>query len=114
MPTLWGSGSMRRFLGECVIFQNDDALEEIRKRPGCSQSCHPGSDNDGLFPDERGQRNLFQIFLERQSELKLSNHTSAKKECDIAQGDSGRVGNTDTWPETSFWDIGPALSPSGD
>src|SRR5215469_5438903 len=80
VPRLRGSWPSCWLLWKGVIFQDDDALEEIGKRPSRGQSCHPGPDNDGLFPDERGHRNLFQIFLERQSELKRSNHTPAKKE----------------------------------
>src|SRR5215472_4844268 len=56
VPRVRGSWPGCWLLWNGVIFENDDALEEIGKRPSRSQSCYPGTDNDGLFPDERGHR----------------------------------------------------------
>src|SRR5215469_605073 len=87
---------MSGVLRKCVIFQNDDALEEIREGKSRSQSRHPGSDNDGLFSDPRGHSNLFQIFLGRAMQFENATDDTPGKQAAYTAGDSGAVvGNLD-------------------
>ena len=96
VPRLRGSWPGCWLLWKGVIFQNDDALEETRERPSRSQSCYPGTDNDGLFPDERGHRNVFSNFPGETIGIETLQSYLSEQRMDIVQGDSGRVvGNTE-------------------
>src|SRR5499427_5310634 len=59
---------------------------------GCGQSCHPSTDDDGLFPNERGRhRNLFQIFLGDTIGIETFQTYLSEERVGIVRGDTGRV-----------------------
>src|SRR6516225_11841103 len=95
---------MSGVLRKCVIFQNDDALEEIREGKSRSQSRHPGSDNDGLFSNPRGHNNLVQIFLGRAIQFENATDHTPGKQAAYTAGDSGRVvGELDNESRALVW-----------